>query len=211
VLPEGSSVFRRLERGELTLEELGLKKYPKAGERLEKPMLDVSTKLESEDRYLSWEEAMQISGLSKEEANAIKETTMRINEAITNETLKAGIVNEDGKIEFAFDADRNLIVVDSVGTPDECRFSFDGMEISKEVLRRYYRTTKWYELLKQVRGRENWRKTVGIPPKLPAELKKTVSDMYKACCNEIVGRKLFDVDSLKSVVKRLKYEGSVGN
>jgi phosphoribosylaminoimidazole-succinocarboxamide synthase len=201
VLPKASSVFRRLEKGEVTLEQLGLKKYPVAGEELEEPILDVSTKLESEDRYVSWEEAMEISGLSREEVNTLKEITLKVDEIITKEASKAGIRNEDGKIEFAFEANRELIIVDTVGTPDECRFSCGGVEISKEILRKYYRATDWYKQLERVKGRKNWRAVIGRPPKLPEELKKAVSDMYKACCNEVVRRNLFDVDNLKDIVR----------
>ena len=56
-LPEGSSVFKRLEQGRVTVKDLGLDHYPKAGERLKKPIFDVSTKLEEKDRYVTWEEA----------------------------------------------------------------------------------------------------------------------------------------------------------
>ncbi len=203
-LPEGSSVFRRLERGEVTLEQLGLDHYPKPNERLDKPILDVSTKLEDKDRYISWDEAKEISGLSDEEIEEIKELTLKIDEIITKEVGKVGISNDDGKIEFAFDDKRRLMVVDAVGTPDECRFSFEGIQISKEILRRWYRKTEWYRKLEEVKGKQNWRELAGTPPKLPEDLLKAVSDMYKACCNEITGRKLFDVEGLKDVVRRLK-------
>ncbi|MBM3309846.1 MAG: phosphoribosylaminoimidazolesuccinocarboxamide synthase, partial [Candidatus Altiarchaeales archaeon] len=71
-LPEGSSVFRRLKAGEVKLEDLGLKSMPLPGQRLEKPILDVSTKLERTDRYLSWNEAGSISGLSNREMLNLK-------------------------------------------------------------------------------------------------------------------------------------------
>lgn len=217
VLPEGSSVFRRLERGEVTLEQLGLKKYPTPGEVLEKPLLDVSTKLEDRDRYISWDEAMEISGMNVEEIERLREITLKVNDIISKEVSKAGIRNEDGKLEFAFDMNRNLIVVDTFGTPDECRFSCDGFQISKEILRKYYRTTEWYRKLEQVKGKENWRELAGAPPKLPEDLRNAVSDMYKACCNEITGRRFFDVESLRNIVKLIKeimednYESRTGN
>ena len=45
--------------------------YPKAGEKLAKPILDVSTKLEELDRYLTWKEAKKIAGLADSEAAAV--------------------------------------------------------------------------------------------------------------------------------------------
>ncbi|AEA47538.1 phosphoribosylaminoimidazolesuccinocarboxamide synthase [Archaeoglobus veneficus] len=204
VLPEGSSVFRRLEKGLITPEQLGLEGMPKPGQKLDKPIIEASTKLESEDRYITWEEAKEISGLSEEEIEELKSITMSVNEIITKVVSKVGIVNEDGKLEFAFDEKRRLMVVDAIGTPDECRFSFEGMQISKEVLRHYYRRTDWYRRVEALKGQPDWREKAGTPPRLPEELRMAVSEMYMACCNEITGIRFFDVDSLKEVVKKLK-------
>ncbi len=203
-LPEGSSVFRRLERGEITLKDLGLDHPPKPGEKLERPIIDVSTKLEDKDRYLKWDEAKELAGLRDDEVEEIVRLTLEIDDLITREVEKAGIENLDGKFEFAFDCERNIMVVDEIGTPDGCRFSFNGFQISKEVLRKWYRKTEWYRRLEEVKGRPNWRELAGEPPKLPKELLKAVSDMYKACCNEILGRKVFDVGSLKEIVRELR-------
>ncbi len=202
-LPEGSSVFRRLKRGEIQLEDLGLEKMPEPGQRLEKPIVDFSTKLEDVDRYLSREEARRISGLSEEEFEELVELTLKVDSIITKEVSKAGIVNEDGKIEVALDEKRELMLVDALGTPDECRFSFDGIEMSKEVLRRYYRKTDWYRRVERNKGEENWRNVVGKPPKLPGELKKAVEEMYMSACNEITGRKFFDSPPLKEVMRKI--------
>jgi len=203
-LPEGSSVFRRLERGEIKPEDLGLKGYPKPNEKLEKPLVDFSTKLEDRDRYLKRDEALQISGLSEEEFEEIVNLTLKIDDLITVEVEKAGLSNEDGKVEFALDCERDVMVVDALGTPDECRFMLEGFHISKEVLRRYYRKTEWYRRLESVKGMPNWRELAGTPPRLPTEIVKAVSDMYKACCNEVTKKRLFDVPPLRDVVKLLR-------
>jgi len=52
-LPEGSSVFKRLKDGSLKLSDIGLKKQPSPGEKLENPIVDISTKLEVSDRYIN--------------------------------------------------------------------------------------------------------------------------------------------------------------
>ncbi|MBO8179479.1 MAG: phosphoribosylaminoimidazolesuccinocarboxamide synthase [Archaeoglobus sp.] len=202
-IPEGSSLLRRIERGEVKPEDFGLSKI-EAGMRLEKPIIDFSTKLEDVDRYLSHAEAKEISGLTDDEFEALKELVVRVNEIITREVGKAGLTNEDGKIEVALDEERNLMVVDAVGTPDECRFSMDGFEVSKELLRKYYRKTEWYEKVKQLKGKEGWREAVGKPPSLPEEVKEGISNLYKAFCNEIVGKRLFDAPRLKEVISHLK-------
>jgi len=202
-LPAGSSVFRRIKKGEISLEDLKLKEIPKPGERLKEPIIDFSTKLESEDRYLRINEAKEISGLSDEEMDELIRIALKVNEIINRETEKVGIVNEDGKIELAFDEKREFMVVDALGNPDECRFSFNGVEISKEVLRGYYRRTEWYKKIEEIKGKKEWRKIVGSPPKLPPELIRIVSQMYMACCNEITSIKFFEVPKLRDVIKEL--------
>jgi len=202
-IPEGSSLLRRVASGEVKPEDFGLKEI-KPNMKLERPIVDFSTKLEDVDRYLSYEEAKKIASLSDEEFEGLKEIVLKIDDLITAEVSKTGLENEDGKIELAFDEERRFMVVDAVGTPDECRFSFEGFEVSKEFLRIYYRKTEWYERIKAYKGRENWREIVGPPPKLDPEVKEAVSELYMALCNEITGRKFFDAPKISSVVRRLR-------
>jgi len=76
--------------------------------------VDVSTKLEATDRYISWKEAKEISGLTEAEIEKLKQATLAVNNLITKEASKAGLVNEDGKIEFGMDENKNMVVVDIV-------------------------------------------------------------------------------------------------
>ena len=59
-LPAGSSVFKRIDKGQLDWQSLGLSEKPQPGQKLEKPLIDMSTKLEETDRYLSREEAIEM-------------------------------------------------------------------------------------------------------------------------------------------------------
>ena len=102
-LPEGSSVFKRLEQGKITLKDLGLDHYPKPGEHLAQPIFDVSTKLEETDRYITWTEAQKIAGLTDPELAEVKTVLLKADETITKAASNAGLKNEDGKIELAFD------------------------------------------------------------------------------------------------------------
>ena len=77
--------------------------YPKAGEKLRKPIFDVSTKLEEGDRYVSWAEAQRIAGLSDGELEEVKALLLKVDGLISELAGRAGLVNEDGKIELAFD------------------------------------------------------------------------------------------------------------
>jgi len=211
-LPEGSSVFKRLEQGLVTLEDLGLDHYPKPGERLLKPIFDVSTKLEEGDRYLTWREAKKLAGLTDSEVEEIKSVLLKVDETITEIATKAGLVNEDGKIELAFDDKRRLMVADVVGTLDECRFTYQGLHVSKEVARIYYRRTEWAKEVEKAKeqGIKDWKKLVKAkPPKLDPSLKNLISEMYMAVANTLTNRKLFDAPSLAETMR--KYEGYVGD
>ena len=206
-LPAGSSVFKRLKKRELELKELGLEKMPIPGENLEKPFLDVSTKLEESDRYLGWKDARKIAHLSDKELEEIKKITLIINELIGQEANKIGLKYEDGKIEFGLDKDGNLLLVDVLGTLDECRFTFREMPISKEIARLYYRKTQWFKELVEVKRRDrlNWKEKVNLsPPPLPARLKELISMAYCAFTNEITGRVWFSkIPSMKKILEEI--------
>lgn len=210
-LPEGSSIFRRLQRGEVTLGELGLDHMPKPGEKLKKPIFDVSTKLEETDRYITWEEAKRIAGLTDDEVEEIKELLLEVDNVITEIASRAGFENEDGKIELAFDPQRNLMVVDVVGTLDECRFTYQGTHVSKEVARQYYKKTEWFKAVEEAkklakeRGVKDWRSLCSIrPPKLNPELRDIISEMYMAAANALTGRRLFEVSTIDEVMARYR-------
>ncbi|MCW4003804.1 MAG: phosphoribosylaminoimidazolesuccinocarboxamide synthase [Candidatus Bathyarchaeota archaeon] len=207
-LPEGSSVFKRLQQGKVTLKDLGLDHQPKPGEQLAKPIFDVSTKLEETDRYVTWAEAQRIAGLSEQELSDIKAVLLKADETITEVASKAGLKNEDGKIELAFDEQRRLMVVDVVGTLDECRFTYEGVHVSKEVARQFYKKTSWYDHVEQAKkeaesqGIQDWKAlSKSQPPKLDPKLKRIISQMYMATANEMASKRMFDSPKLATVVK----------
>jgi phosphoribosylaminoimidazole-succinocarboxamide synthase len=210
-LPEGSSVFRRLEQGKTTLQDLGLDHYPKPGENFAKPLFDVSTKLEETDRYITWSEASRIACLSNSEVLEIKRVLSEVNEVITDLASQAKLKNEDGKIELAFDEKRNLMVVDVVGTLDECRFTYAGFHVSKEIAKQFYKKTSWYtdveEAKKQaeVRGVRDWKGLCrSQPPKLVPALRTFISQMYKATANEVTNSQFFGVPPLAEIIADFK-------
>jgi len=210
-LPQGSSVFKRLEQGRITLNDLGLNHYPQPGEQLSKPIFDVSTKLEETDRYVTWHEAEKIACLTEEELEKIKSVLLYVDEAITEMASKAGLKNEDGKIELAFDDNRELMIVDVVGTLDECRFTYEGMPVSKEIARQFYKKTSWYAALEQAKqeaeakGIQDWQSLCcSQPPNLDPKLKALISEMYMAAANETTGHKLFNAPLLTQVIADYK-------
>ncbi|MBI4778467.1 phosphoribosylaminoimidazolesuccinocarboxamide synthase [Candidatus Desantisbacteria bacterium] len=207
-LPDGSSVFKRLQNGQLTIKDMGLTINPACGQKLDPPMLDFSTKLEATDRYISWEEAKGISGLKEEEFCEILRVTRIINGLISEEASRIGLVNEDGKIEFGFDPQRRLIMVDVLGTPDECRFTFEGLPVSKEVARIFYRKTAWFQDVEKAKKINSilWKEIVHTtPPPLPSRLCELISMLYQAVANEMTGRVWFkDIPGLKEILEEIQ-------
>ncbi|MFA5403536.1 MAG: phosphoribosylaminoimidazolesuccinocarboxamide synthase [Ignavibacteria bacterium] len=209
-LPPGSSIFKRLKNGEITPKDIGLDNMPEPNQKLDKPIYDVSTKLEITDRYMSWNEAQEISGLSNNELCDLKELTKTVNNLISNEFSKIGLVNEDGKIEVGFDLNRNLMVVDVFGTLDECRFTYEGLPVSKEITRIYYRNTPWNSAVEDAKkkDRQHWKEICELQPEmLTPKLKTLISQVYSACTNEITGKEWFkDTPHLKDILKEIKIE-----
>jgi phosphoribosylaminoimidazole-succinocarboxamide synthase len=206
-LPDGSSVFKRLAQSKVTLKDLGLDHQPKPGETLSKPIFDVSTKLEETDRYVTWTEAQRIAGLTDSELDDIKTVLLKADETITKVASYAKLKNEDGKIELAFDDKRKLLLVDVLGTLDECRFTYEGVHVSKEVARQFYKKTDWYNDLEkakkdaEAKGVQDWKSLCKLhPPKLDPKLKTIISQMYMAVANEMTNIKLFDAPKLAKVI-----------
>ncbi len=209
-LPQGSSVFKRLKNGEITPEDIGLNEMPVPNQKLAEPILDVSTKLEITDRYMKWNEAREISGMTENELSELKELTNKINSVITKEFSQIGLINEDGKIEAGYDLSRKLMVVDVLGTLDECRFTYEGLPVSKEIARIYYRNTEWSKAVDEAKSkdRQNWKKICSVSPEpLNPKLKQLISQVYCTCTNEITNRNWFkDIPPLKEIMKEIKNE-----
>jgi phosphoribosylaminoimidazole-succinocarboxamide synthase len=205
-VPESSSLRRRIEEGKVALSDFGLVELPPPGEFLKEPILDVSTKLEEQDRYLSWKEVEALGILSSEEIEKIREVLILVDRFITREAHRIGVENEDGKIELAFDGERKFLLVDVVGTPDECRFTFRGMPMSKEILRSFYRKTEWYREVQKAKEAHStgWRASVLIsPPPLPPELVQLASWVYQRIAMDLTQREWFPgVPSLEEIVDK---------
>src|SRR5207244_7363235 len=97
---------------------------------------------------LTEDEALGSSQLSRAEFDARVGAVLKIDERLNAEVQKRGLIHVDGKKEFAMDEKRRLMLVDTFGTADEDRFwdleayqQGKQVELSKEVVGRYYRRT----------------------------------------------------------------------
>ena len=103
------------------------------------------------------------------------------------------------------------MLVDVLGTLDECRFTYKGVHVSKEVARQFYKKTTWYNDLEQAKkeaeakGIQDWKALCkSKPPKLQLKLKTVISQMYMAVANEMTNKKMFDVPKLAKVIDDYK-------
>lgn len=218
-LPEGSSVFKKIKKVKLIRNEekrekalmqiyqdLGLSSEPKPGDMLPETVIGYTTKLEAEDRHLSEDEAYKISGLREEEFLRIKPLALRVNEIITEQAEKTGFKHYDGKVEILYY--EGLVICDVVGTFDENRFGLDDEQVSKEVLRQWYKKNQpdWVKACNEWKDKgEGWQEKCPIKPmNLPEEFSELVSQMYLAGCNKYIEKKIFNVSELEGIMEELK-------
>jgi phosphoribosylaminoimidazole-succinocarboxamide synthase len=147
--------------------------------------------LEHRDRLLTKKEALKIAGLTAVEFKKMIASVLEIDERIAEEVEKRDLIHVDGKKEYAFDEDRELMIVDTFGTADEDRWwdwadysKGKFVELSKENVRQHYRQLGYFDKLQEARR-------MGKPePKMPAlpEAKiREVSELYKEMFERITG------------------------
>ena len=213
-LGEGSSVFRRLDKGEIEPSDLGFDSYPEVNKKLDPPIIDFSTKYEKFDRYFkNLDEVKEHAGFDDEMIDVIKEKAVEVNDFINEKAKKLGWKHLDGKMEVALDRNGELMLADVLGTLDEDRFEYKGVKLSKQMLRNYYRGTEWADEMERAKDEDLPKEDWPEPPRLPEKLIGFVSDMYKAACNEWTGKEHFDVKDLDELIeedyKELKKQGLI--
>ncbi|MCP8311283.1 MAG: phosphoribosylaminoimidazolesuccinocarboxamide synthase [Candidatus Methylarchaceae archaeon HK01M] len=189
------SLWDRVSQGKIKNQELGFASNHniRLGEALPQPFFEVTTKLEKVDRKLTTEEALKISGLTLDEYKQLKQLALTIDETIASRVKRGGLIHVDGKKEFAFDENRNLMVVDTFGTADEDRFwdmkefkKGNYIERSKEYVRQYYRKIGYYDTL--MKARREGREEPPIPP-LPETIIQQISQLYIELFEDLTGEK----------------------
>ncbi|MFN3697434.1 MAG: phosphoribosylaminoimidazolesuccinocarboxamide synthase [Pseudobdellovibrio sp.] len=206
-LPSGNSLSQRFISNPKYLDQYSLSEIPKENVFLKKPLIDFSTKLEPGDRYLTYEQAQTLAGLTQDEMQSLQNLTLLIGLILWNLHRKAGLELWDGKLEFAFvksdsgktsktskvssHDSREFMLVDSIGL-DEMRILDRGQKISKDFLRDYYRSTQWYENLYKSKAESiDFKKHClsvykSEPEKLPQQVLNRVIDLYRCYTNAII-------------------------
>jgi len=187
------SLYANMLNGKIKPEDAGFEKghAPVYGEKLPEPLFEQTTKLEPTDRKLTTDEALKISGLTEDELKEIKEICIKIDEKMDKEVRKRGLMHADGKKEFAMNNEREIMIIDTFGTPDEDRFwdvseyeKGNIVEFSKEFVRKYYEGISHKSKLDD--ARENGLKEPEIPP-LPDDMIRMTTELYVNLFEKITG------------------------
>jgi phosphoribosylaminoimidazole-succinocarboxamide synthase len=206
-VPVGSSL-----RSRTTPEAVGLdgEAWPEEAVDLPEPVVEFSTKFEESDRYLDRAEAERIAG--RADLSELESVARTVNRVVTDRAAEAGFVHEDGKIECLY-YDGEVRVADVVGTFDENRFSYDGQQVSKEVVRQYHKRTQseWVAAVEDAKTRAraedvaDWRALCEVDPEpLSKRVLDAMRDLYTAGANAYLDRDLFDAPDIAAAVESVR-------
>ena len=203
----GSSLRKRTDPSDHGLD---FETWPDETVDLEEPVVEFSTKYEKQDRYLDRAAADEIAGLA--DIDRLEELARAVNYVVTDRAADAGLVHEDGKIECLY-YDGEIRVADVVGTFDENRFSYDGQQVSKEVVRQYHKRTQpdWVETVNAAKqqadeeGVADWQSLCEErPTRLEDRVIEAARDLYCAGTNTYVDASVFDAPSLSAAVETVR-------
>ena len=160
-------------------------------EKLPKPILTPTTKLEEHDRPISREEAVSEGLISRELFDEAADICMRLYDFGARYALKRGLILVDTKYELGL-LNGKLVVSDEIHTPDSSRYWFAGTyeklfsqgseqrKIDKEYVREWFAARGF-------RGE-------GIPPEMPDEVRLEAARRYIQSYETITGRDLAITD-----------------
>ena len=203
----GSSLRRRTDPSDHGLD---YDEWPDGVVELDDPIVEFSTKYEEQDRYLDAGEADAIAGTAS--LDRLEELALEVDRLVTDIAADADLVHEDGKIECLY-YEGEIRVADVVGTFDENRFSYDGQQVSKEVIRQYHKRTQpeWVEAVGAAKERAtgegiaDWKSLCEPSPEpLADDVITAARDLYCAGTNAYVGRNVFDAPSLDAAVDAVR-------
>ncbi|MFC6989471.1 phosphoribosylaminoimidazolesuccinocarboxamide synthase [Haloplanus sp. GCM10025708] len=206
-VPVGSSLRARADPADYGL---GFDDWPDEPVALPEPVVEFSTKYEEQDRYLSRADADRIAGAA--DVDRLEALALAVNRLLNERAEATGFVHEDGKIECLYH-DGTVRVADVAGTFDENRFSYDGQEVSKEVVRQYYKREQpaWVDAVSEAKeavratDRADWRPLCDVDPMhLPDAVVDAVSDMYAAGANAYTDEAWFDAPPIDAAVDAVR-------
>ena len=177
-VPAGSSLLQRKDWYPFDIFE---------GAEFDQPLIEFSTKLETKDRVISYQEAALILKGNTETLAELYGRTRAVAFFLQRTFAGRGLKLWDGKLEWGL-VDGKMTLVDSIG-PDELRVSQGGAVLSKQFLRNFYLDSPWYKAVQEggemarKRGSDDWKGIVQnelglLPPPLSAPYKDAAEALY---------------------------------
>jgi len=183
------SLYERVKRGEARIEG-----EPVLAARLEKPIIDPTTKSDIKDVPITKEEVLRQGILTPDQWRYLESTSISIYEEMSKLAEKAGFIMADLKLEYGIDDEGRILLADSIG-PDEFRIwlaesyapgktqeSYD-----KQLIRDWLIKTGYKDSLEKAR-RENL--PLPPPPELPDDLVREVAKRYITAYERITGARI---------------------
>jgi phosphoribosylaminoimidazole-succinocarboxamide synthase len=176
-------------------------------------VLEFFSKLEPMDRHLRLEEALNFCGLDGDQFKELADLCLLIAVFLCNLFLEKGLDLWDGKFEFV-KADKEILLADSI-TPDELRITFQGVQLSKEPLRQYYKRedTPFHRAMEEIKAegpssvsiRRAVKARLGRGPiELEQDFRRIAEQMYRSLAYRVTESSLFaDAMELDAVVDYL--------
>ncbi len=222
-LPASSSVWKRIAKGELVLEDFGLPASFQKGDAVPqslRPLLDYSTKFESEDRYLKPEEARALMHIDEIRFKHLNDTTRKASNVMTDYAADRGFVREDGKVEYIANLNEEGkaqdILGDVVCTWHEDRLTWKEFAVSKQLIRDEIKrkSPEWSSEIERAKKQaknehhSDFRRLMNpsvqyISPS--ADFFTAVNTLFQAATNQWVNSRVYPVftsDSLEHAVDR---------
>ena len=161
---------------------INLPKGLKQAARLPEPLFTPSTKAAIGDHDENIDFACTINLIGREQAETMRELTLRIYSDAAEYAQQRGIIVADTKFEFGLTYDDEMVLIDEVLTPDSSRFwpadeyrtGISPPSFDKQYVRDYLETL-------------DWDKTPP-GPKLPQEVINNTAAKYREARQRITGK-----------------------
>lgn len=214
-LPESSSVWKRVARGDVTLADFGLPDSFNKGDAVPdtlQPLLDYSTKFEPDDRYVSPQQAQEMLGVNSDRFGKIANIVKNASTLMTEYAASRDFARLDGKVELiTFIGSEGRVrdmLGDAVCTWHEDRLEYAGMPISKQLIRDEVKkhNPRWYDEITRAKqqavdeGHEDFRTLMNpaITYTSPnPEFFTALNALFQAATNQWVAKPVYSVSPNK--------------
>lgn len=156
------------------------------------------------EEFRTLDGAAELAGLALEDLERIERMTLQVAAILARRAAELGLGLLDGRVEFAVLEPGELIVVGTPGTPDDARYTIDGVHVGKQVIRDYYRHLDLEEEIRDWLTSGRPRSTWPEPPALPMGFVLPVANMYRSLCEAWTGERIWEAPSLREAVETVQ-------